>query len=90
MQARRTPEELSEDECQRLHQAHQRLRNASSALEALTVVRPVRGRWEAKPAPPDVLMAAQADLDDAWQELERVQCELLLRDPAQSDPAHRQ
>ena len=62
---------------QRLHQAHQRLRNASHALEALTVVEPVRGRWVATPAPVEALEAAQNDLHDACQEFWRAQQELL-------------
>lgn len=80
MRTRRRPEELSEEERQRLHQAHQRLRNASSALEALTVVTPVRGRWQANPAPPDVLEAAQRELRDAYTRLGDVQDDLLGED----------
>lgn len=81
MEARRKPEELSEQQRQRLHQAHQRLRNASHALEALTVVEPVRGRWVATPAPVEALDAAQNDLCDAWQEFWRAQQELLYCEP---------
>ncbi len=81
MEARRKPEELSEQQRQRLHQAHQRLRNASHALEALTVVEPVRGRWVATPAPVEALDAAQNDLHNAWRELWRAQQELLCWEP---------
>ena len=81
MEAKRKPEELSEQQRQRLHQAHQRLRNASHALEALTVVEPVRGRWVATPAPVEALDAAQNDLCDAWQEFCRAQQELLYYEP---------
>lgn len=77
MDARRKPEELSEAQRQRLHQAHQRLRNASHALEALTVVAPVRGRWVATSAPVEALEVAQNDLHDACQEFWRTQQELL-------------
>ena len=77
MEARRRPEELSAEQRQRLHQAHQRLRNASHALEALTVVEPVRGRWVATPAPVEALEVAQNDLYDACQEFWRVHKELL-------------
>ncbi|MFN2494814.1 MAG: hypothetical protein ABR608_02730 [Pseudonocardiaceae bacterium] len=77
MEARRKPEELSEEERQRLHRAHQRLRNASQALEALTVVEPVRGRWAATPAPFDVLDAAQVELYEAGEGLWQAQRELL-------------
>lgn len=77
----RKPEELTEQERQRLHQAHQRLRNASHALEALTVVEQARGRWAAAPAPAEALKAAQDDLYEAAQELWRTQYELLSLSP---------
>jgi hypothetical protein len=56
------------------------MRNASHALEALTVVEPVRGRWVATPAPVEALQAAQGDLHDACQEFWRVHQELLCCD----------
>jgi hypothetical protein len=78
VETRRKPEELSDTDRQRLHRAHQRLRNASQALEALTVVEPPpRGRWAAKSAPPEALAAAQADLDAAYRDLCTAQEELL-------------
>jgi hypothetical protein len=77
VESRREPDELTQDERQRLHRAHQRLRNTSQALEALTVVEPVRGRWPARNVPSEALDAAQADLDDAYRELRRTQQELL-------------
>jgi hypothetical protein len=79
--AGRKPADLSEEQRQRLHRAHQRLRNASHALEALTVVEPVRGRWVATPVPAEALEAAQNDLHDACQELWRAQQELLCCEP---------
>lgn len=81
MDARRKPEELSEEQRQQLHRAHQRLRNASHALEALTVVEPVRGRWVATPVPDDAFEAAQNDLHDACQKFWRAQQELLQCEP---------
>jgi hypothetical protein len=81
VEARRKPEELSEEQRQRLHRVHQRLRNASHALEALTVVEPVRGRWVATPVPAEALEAAQNDLHNAYQELWRAQQELLCCEP---------
>jgi hypothetical protein len=63
------PDELGEDERQRLHRAHQRLRNASQAFEALTVIEKVRGRWAATPAPPEALAAAGDELAEAYGEL---------------------
>jgi DNA-binding SARP family transcriptional activator len=77
----RKPEELSKEQRQQLHRAHQRLRNASHALEALTVVEPVRGRWVATPAPVEVLEAAQNELCRAYQELWRVHQDLLGCEP---------
>lgn len=73
----RRPEELTVDERQRLHRAHQRLRNASQALEALTVVEQVRGRWTHTPAPPEALEAATLELDAACRALRQAQSELL-------------
>lgn len=84
MGAERAPEDLSPEERQRLHRAHQRLRNASQALEALTVIEKVRGRWEARPAPPEALEAAGAELADAYDDVCRTQAELLGWAPAGS------
>lgn len=81
MELGRKPEELSKEQRQLLHRAHQRMRNASHALEALTVVEPVRGRWVATPAPVEALEAAQKDLHHAYQEFWRVHQELLCCDP---------
>ncbi len=81
MNALREPSELAEDERARLHRAHQRLRNSSQALEALTAVEPMPRRWAANPAPREALEAAQADLQAACQELWRTQHELLGLEP---------
>lgn len=86
MEVGRKPEELSKEQRQRLHRAHQSLRNASHALEALTVVEPVRGRWVPTPAPAEALEAAQNDLYRAGQEFWRVHQELLCCDPPVSAP----
>jgi hypothetical protein len=77
----RKPEELSKEQRQQLHRAHQHLRNASHALEALTVVEPVRGRWVATPAPVEALEVAQNDLYRACQEFWQVHQTLLCCDP---------
>jgi hypothetical protein len=71
------PEELDEDGRLRLHRAHQRLRNASQAFEALTVIEKVKGRWAATPAPPEALAAAGGELDESYRELWAVLDELL-------------
>jgi hypothetical protein len=80
MEVGRKPAELSKEQRQQLHRAHQHLRNASHALEALTVVEPVRGRWVATPAPIEALEAAQNDLHHACQEFWRIHQELLRCD----------
>jgi hypothetical protein len=77
----RKPEELSKEQREQLHRAHQTLRNASHALEALTVVEPVRGRWAPTPAPIEALEAAQNALHLACQEFWRIHQELLCCDP---------
>lgn len=77
MATQRKPAELSDEERDRLHRAHQHLRNASHALEALTVVKPVRGRWTANPAPSEALEAAALELEQASQRVWAVQRELL-------------
>ena len=87
MEVGRKPEEFSKEQRQRLHRAHQSLRNASHALEALTVVEPVRGRWVPTPAPVEALEAAQNDLQRAYQELWRVRQELLCCDPPVNTPS---
>ncbi|MEA2972900.1 MAG: hypothetical protein QOG82_1358 [Actinomycetota bacterium] len=81
MDAPRKPDELDEDERQRLHRAHQRLRNASQAFEALTVIEKVRGRWAATPAPPEALEAAGRELDESYREVWAILDELLSLDP---------
>ena len=77
----RPPDELSADERARLHQAHQRLRNNSSALEALVATEPIRGRWPAAPAPYEALQVARDDLRKAYEALERCHVELLRWEP---------
>jgi len=76
----RKPAELSQEQRQLLHRAHQRLRNASHALEALTVVEQVRGRWAPVPAPVEALEAAQNDFHRACQKFWHVHQELLCCD----------
>ncbi len=75
----RRPEDLSEDDRERLRRAHHRLRKASQELEALTVPRPVRGRWEFVAAPPEVLATALTELADAYREVTRLHEDLFGR-----------
>ena len=77
----RPPEELDEEERRRLHRAYQRLRNASQAFEALTVIEKMKGRWTATPAPPGALAAAGSELSQSYQELWAVLDELLGLSP---------
>lgn len=67
--AGRAPADLSPDERARLHRAHQSLRNASQALEALVATEPIRGRWNPAAAPPEALAAARQDLAAAYGRL---------------------
>jgi hypothetical protein len=73
----RRPEALSAEDREVLHRAHQRLRNASQALEALVATDPIRGRWAPTPAPPEALQAARADLEEAYAQLDRRHRELV-------------
>lgn len=75
------PDELDDEGRQRLHRAHQRLRNASQAFEALTVIEKVKGRWTATPAPPEALAAAGSELSQSYQELWAILDELLSLSP---------
>lgn len=81
METQRKPEELTDAERQRLHRAHQHVRNASQQLEALTVVDPMPRRWAAQPAPVEALQAAAAELSSAVQGLWQAQHELLGLEP---------
>ncbi len=72
----RRPEHLTADERTKLHRAHQWLRNASSALEALTATDPLRGRWAPAPAPDEALDGARADLRNAYAAIVRHHREL--------------
>ncbi len=76
----RRPEDLSEDDRERLRRAHHGLRKASQELEALTVPRPVRGRWDFVAAPPEVVMTALTELADACREVTTLHEELFGRD----------
>jgi hypothetical protein len=87
VETQRKPEELTDEERQRLHRAHQHVRNASQQLEALTVIDPMPRRWAAQPAPVEALHAATAELNAAVQGLWQAQHELLaLERPADPTP----
>ncbi len=67
----RRPEDLTADERTKLHRAHQWLRNASSALEALTATDPIPRRWDPAPAPDEALDGARADFRNAYAAIVR-------------------
>ncbi len=77
----RPPEDLSEDDRERLRRAHHRLRKASQELEALTVPRPVRGRWDFVAPPPEVMATVRAELGNAYREVVGLYEELLGWEP---------
>ena len=73
---RRRPEDLSEEDRERVRRAHHRLRKASQELEALVAPRSMRGRWEPVTAPPEVVQTVRAELAAAYAEVGRVHHEL--------------
>ena len=82
----RGAEELSAEERQRLRRAHERLRAASKELEVLVATEPIKGRWAPEPAPPEILATARADLQRAYDEVQRSQQEILGWEPAAGAP----
>lgn len=76
-QGPRRPEELADDDREQLRRAHHRLRRASQELESLVAPQAMRGRWDPKPAPPEVLETVRADLDRAYRDLWRLHHDLL-------------
>ena len=72
-----TPEELTEDERRQLRRAHERLRTATQEVMSLVATEPIKNRWEPEPAPPEILDAARAELQAAWDELGRSYRDLL-------------
>jgi hypothetical protein len=69
--------QLGEEERRRLRRAHEQLRAASKELESLLATEPIKNRWEPEPAPPEILAAARAQLDEAWERVVACQRELL-------------
>ncbi len=73
----RRPEALSGEDREVLHRAHQRLRIASQALEALIATDPIKGRWAPEPPPAEALQGARVDLRTAYEALDRRHDELV-------------
>jgi hypothetical protein len=72
----RRPQHLTADERTALHRAHQWLRNASSALEALTATDPIRGRWAPGPAPGAARDGARGGFRNGYAAIVRLHREL--------------
>ncbi len=77
----RPPEELAEEDAERLRRAHHRLRKASQDLEAFTAPRRMRGRWEPAPVPAEAMDAARSELATSYQALWELYRELLGWEP---------
>jgi hypothetical protein len=67
--ADRSPQDLDEDEAERLRRAHVRLRKASQDMEAFTVPKRMKGRWDNAPVPAEALDAVRTDLAAAYAAL---------------------
>ncbi|MDP9070891.1 MAG: hypothetical protein M3N68_06330 [Actinomycetota bacterium] len=70
-------EDLTEEQRERIRLAHGRLRRASQECESLVATKPIRGRWEPAPVPPEVMETAWAELHGAYREVLRLHQELL-------------
>jgi len=77
----RKAEELTAEERQQLRRAHERLRTASTDLQALIATEPIKNRWEPEPAPPEILDTARNDLHDAIRRVNDTHRELLGWEP---------
>ena len=83
----RRPEELTDQERERLRVAHQRLRKASQDCESLVTATSPRGRWEPTPVPPEVLASAGEALVKAYDQVWRLHQELLGWSPPEEGGA---
>lgn len=85
----RRPQELEEEEAERVRRGHVRLRKASQDLEAFTAPRRMRGRWDNAPVPDEAMDAARAELVASYRALWAVYGELLgwAPPPVQGDAA---
>ena len=77
----RQPQDLGEDEAERLRRAHHRLRKASQDLEAFTAPRRMRGRWDHAPVPDEAMGAARTEMGAAWAALWADYADLLGWEP---------
>ncbi len=65
----RQPQDLSEEEAERIRRAHHRLRKASQDLEGFTAPKAMRGRWEPAPVPAEAMDAARRELAESYRSL---------------------
>ncbi len=75
--APRQPEELTEEEREKLRRAHIGLRKASQDLEALLATPKMRGRWDPAPVPAEAMEGAKSELVKAYTKLWNLQRDLL-------------
>lgn len=73
----RQPQDLEEAAAERLRRGHFRLRKASQDLEAFTVPKRMRGRWDNAPVPDEAMDAARAELAGAYRSLWTAYADLL-------------
>lgn len=71
------PQDLGEEDAERLRRGHFRVRKASQDLEAFTVPRQMRGRWENAAVPEEAMEAAKAEFAAACSALWTAYEELL-------------
>ena len=77
----RPPEDLTEEEAERVRRSHYRLRKASQDLEAFTAPKRMRGRWEPAPVPDEAMDAARAEMVTSYRDLWLAYQELLGWEP---------
>lgn len=75
--AERQPQDLGEEEAERLRRSHFRLRKASQDLEAFTAPRRMKGRWDNAPVPDEAMEAARAELVASYRALWALHGEIL-------------
>ena len=79
--AERRPQDLTEEDAERVRRAHLRLRKASQDLEGFTAPLHLRGRWEPAPVPEEAIAPARAELAAAHRDLWALYRDLLGWEP---------
>ncbi len=82
----RQPQDITEEQAERLRRAHHRLRKASQDLEGFTAPRHLRGRWEPAPVPAEAMDAARHEMAASYAALWREYGELLGWQPPPPPP----